>query len=321
MENNEEAGGGLISCHSCGNKCWTQWLTAPDRFHGRRQLYTLVQCSACRLVWLVNAPTPAEMGQHYGTHYDNAIGGAGDRLEHWLSRRNVLLRQKPSGRILDLGCSSGGFLASLQNHDWKLHGIEMSPAAARYASRRSGAEVFVGDVLDAPFAANTFDAITCFHVFEHLYDPRAVLTKITEWLKPNGVFYTMMPNIESAGARVFRSYWYALELPRHLYHFSPRSLAHLASSVGLDEVSITTHRELFIEPSTRYLLDELFRKCGISRVPLAEAPLPSVPWRILRKTLRITLLPLLSQLVGFAGPGESIHAIFRKPPQGSVASY
>ena len=76
----------------------------------------------------------------------------------------------------------------------------------------------------APFQPNTFDAITCFDVLEHMHHPREVLVKVREWLKPGGVFYTFLPNIDSAESRIFRSYWCGLELPRHLYHFSPSSL-------------------------------------------------------------------------------------------------
>jgi SAM-dependent methyltransferase len=215
--------------------------------------------------------------------------------------------------VLDLGCSSGGFLASLRSPSWQLFGIEMSESVAETARQKCGAEVFVGDILNAPFPPNSFDAITCFHVFEHLYQPREVLAKISEWLKPGGVFFAMMPNIDSAGARIFRSYWYALELPRHLYHFSPKSLRCLAHSVGLEEVSMSLGRELFIEGSARYVMDAGLNRIGFRRVPLAQAKTPSLAWRVVRKIFRLTLLPVLTGLASFAGDGESIHAVFRKP--------
>jgi SAM-dependent methyltransferase len=252
------------------------------------------------------------MGSHYGSLYDRAIAGAGEDPEHWCERRDTVIRYKSAGTALDLGCSSGGFLASLRGPSWDLFGIEMSDAVAREAQARCGAQVFVGDILDAPFPPNSFDVITCFHVFEHLYQPREVLAKVQRWLKPGGIFYTMMPNIDSAGAAIFRSYWYALELPRHLYHFSPVSLRNLANSVGLKQLSLTTNREVFIEASTRYLIDEALRRSGFSRPPLAEARV-SIPWRIVRKAFRLTLLPILNRLASLAGDGESIHAILQKP--------
>jgi SAM-dependent methyltransferase len=211
-----------------------------------------------------------------------------------------------------LGCSTGGFLASIKGPAWKLYGIEMSDKVAEYAKARTGAEVFVGDILDAPFPPASFDVITCFHVFEHMYEPDRILARVSEWLKPGGIFYMMVPNIDSAGARIFKSYWYALELPRHLFHFSPVSLRAMSGAVGLNVVSIETHREVFIERSVRYIGDYLLSKVGVTRVTMAEAPDPGIPFRILRKAFRLTLLPVLNGIASFYGDGESIHAIFQK---------
>lgn len=307
-------------CPACGHHGAENFLQAPDRFHGRPQLYQLMHCRECSLVWLGNPPSPEEMGYHYGPDYDRAIAGAGEDPNHWRGRRDTLLRYKSGGSILDLGCSSGGFLTSLKSPSWKLYGIEMSDSVAEKAAAKCGAEVFVGDILDAPFAPGSFDAITCFHVFEHLYHPREVLAKVAEWLKPGGVFYTMMPNIDSAGCHIFGSYWYALELPRHLYHFSPASLRKMATSVGLEEASLETHREVFIEYSTGYVLDEGLRKIGVSRVPLAQAKPLSLPWKVVRKLFRLTALPILNGMASFAGDGESIHVVLRKPSNGPLGN-
>jgi SAM-dependent methyltransferase len=297
-------------CPLCRNCQGEDFLEAPDRFHGLATLYRLLRCPACSLVWLGNPPLPEEMSRHYGEDYDRSVAAGGAETDHWRGRREVLAQYKSGGTILDLGCSSGGFLHSLPTPAWKLYGIEMSGGVARDAHQ--GAQIFVGDILAAPFPAESFDAITCFHVFEHLYHPREVLARVSRWLKPGGVFYAMMPNIDSAGARIFRSYWYALELPRHLYHFSPATLKNLAGSVGLQEVSITTHREVFIEASSRYILDDVCRTWGIARRPMAKARPASLPWKVARKMFRISVLPVLNGLAGLAGDGESIHAVFRK---------
>jgi 2-polyprenyl-3-methyl-5-hydroxy-6-metoxy-1,4-benzoquinol methylase len=253
------------------------------------------------------------MGEHYGPDYDRSVAAAGDSPARWSGRVKVIGQHKTGGTLLDLGCSSGGFLKSVASPRWQLYGIEMSETVARRAEAVTGAQVFVGDILDAPYAPSSFDVITCFHVFEHLYEPREVLKKVEAWLKPGGLFYLMVPNIDSAGAKVFNTYWYALELPRHLSHFSPASLSAIARSVGLEVESLTTHREPFIENSVRYWLDERFRRAGRQRVPLARRPAPGIPYRVLRKAFRLTGLPLLNGAVAFAGDGESIHGIFKKP--------
>jgi SAM-dependent methyltransferase len=303
-------------CPVCGCDCFREFLQAPDRFHGRRKPYQLERCSSCSVVRLKDPPRPSAMVEHYGSRYDEAISGPGDNPNHWLARREALLSFRSSGVLLDLGCSSGGFLSCMKGPAWQLFGIEMSESVAKRAREKSGAEVFVGDILDAPFPAGSFDAITCFHVFEHLYQPREVLSKIASWLKPGGVFYTMMPNIDSAGARIFRSYWYGLELPRHLYHFSPDSLSGLAKVAGLDPIALTTNREMFIEHSTRYVFDDVCRVIGLPRIPLAEVSSPGIAWRVIRKACRLSMLPVLTGIAALAGDGESIHAVFGKRPVG-----
>ena len=111
--------------------------------------------------------------------------------------------------------------------------------------------------------------ITCFDVLEHLYEPRRVMAKVAEWLKPGGIFYVLVPNIDSAEARVFGSYWHGLELPRHLFHYSPASLKFLAETAGLREVSLETRRNPAVGTSLRYVWDDVFSAVGIRRTPVA----------------------------------------------------
>jgi 2-polyprenyl-3-methyl-5-hydroxy-6-metoxy-1,4-benzoquinol methylase len=308
-------------CIVCGHESTTDLLQAPDRFHGEKEIYRLVQCTLCKLVWLANAPRPEQMYRHYGHDYDQKIAEAGERSpQRWRDRREMLIEYKRGGAILDLGCSSGSFLSTLNSGDWDMYGVEMSTESAERALARCGAKVFVGDILDAPFEPESFDVITCFHVFEHLYHPREVLARISQWLKPGGIFYTLMPNIDSAGAKVFKSYWYALELPRHLYHFSPKSLSALARSVGLEEVTMITGRELFIEKSYRYMVDDALLAVGIHRAPLSKSKEPSFAWKVMRKMYRLTVQPMLTALIGIKGDGESIHAVFRKRSEGHNGS-
>jgi 2-polyprenyl-3-methyl-5-hydroxy-6-metoxy-1,4-benzoquinol methylase len=301
-------------CPVCRTEEGRTFLRGPDRFHHRPDTYELLRCPACTLVWLADPPKPAEMHAHYGADYDRFIGFGGDSSpERWRERQRAISRYKTGGALLDLGCSTGSFLASLKGQSWDLHGVEISVPTAKIAEARSCGEIFVGDVLDAPFQSETFDVITSFDVLEHVYEPREVLSKVHDWLKPGGIYYTLVPNINAWEARLFGSYWYGLELPRHLSHFSPQSLRSLAESVGFEVASLATHRNSAFIYSARYLYDDLLRGMGISRVSLAEGK-PANPswWRATRKMFRLTALPLFSGLASLAGAGESIHAVFRK---------
>jgi 2-polyprenyl-3-methyl-5-hydroxy-6-metoxy-1,4-benzoquinol methylase len=300
-------------CPICGVAGPLLWARAPDRLHGRAEEYTLLRCAGCSVVWLSRPPRSEEMHLHYTEAYHKLISGAGDNPgKRWKARRERLALHKRAGTLLDLGCSTGSFLESMRGESWKLYGIEMSPDCAKAAEIRCGAQVFVGSVLDAPFPNGTFDVITCFDVLEHLLEPRQVMEKVAKWLKPGGVFFVQVPNIDSAEARIFGTYWHGLELPRHLFHYSPDSLIFLAESVGLQQVSVEARRNPAVGTSLRYVWDDAFRAIGIQRTPVAYRGEASLPWRAGRKLVRLTVLRLLLAMAPAVGSGEAIHAMFRK---------
>jgi SAM-dependent methyltransferase len=301
-------------CPACGHDEARFWLKGPDRFHGGSQLFRLLRCSRCTLVWLEDAPTPHEMDEHYGPEYYRLFTQSGRLLLlREEGRRAIVQKYKSSGAILDLGCNAGSFLATFKGQPWDLYGIEISEDAAKSAEARTGAHIFVGDVLDAPFSPESFDAITSFDVLEHFYQPHQTMTRVASWLKPGGLFIIQVPNIDSGEARFFQSYWFGLELPRHLSHFSPKSLLQLAQSAGLEEVSLKTFPNTALEQSLSYLWDEFLHMMGFSRRPLATAKPASIPWKVFRKILRLSVFPLAYRLVSLKGDGETIRAVFEKP--------
>jgi 2-polyprenyl-3-methyl-5-hydroxy-6-metoxy-1,4-benzoquinol methylase len=306
---------GSAACPLCASGEVAQFLIAPDRFHLRPELYRLMRCSSCSCVWLASPPAPQEMWRHYDEDYHRAItiAGEGDAAIRWKGFRELIERHKPGGSILDIGCSSGGFLSTMKGSAWRLYGIEMESSTAERARKNTGAEVFTGDAMDAPFAPESFDVVTTFDVLEHVYQPREFLTKIKQWLKPGGIYYTMLPNIDSWEARMLGSYWYGLELPRHLFHFSPKSLAKLMNSLGFVEVCTRTSPTTYVEYSAGYLRRSLMQRLGGSPVPLAKAVRPGIPFRVFRKALRLSVLAPFGKIASVAGCGASMEAVFEKP--------
>jgi SAM-dependent methyltransferase len=300
-------------CPLCGGTYTTKFLIAPDRFHWRRATYQLARCQSCSGVWLVRPPTPGEMSLHYDEDYHKAITAAGETgaESRWQRQREMIARHKQGGSILDIGCSSGAFLGTMRGDAWKLYGIEMEEATAARARVKTGAEVFVGDAIDAPFPADSFDVIACFDVLEHVYDPRQFLTKVLEWLKPGGIFCTVLPNIDSWESRAFGSYWYGLELPRHLFHFSPRSLRYVMGSLGFIEKYLATNT-CYVERSMGYVGSRMVERLGLSPTPASKVRRPRLAWRAVRKLLRVTLVSPFSRVAAAAGAGGSIEAIFAK---------
>src|ERR1700758_2311511 len=92
---------GQESCPICSHEGTTEWLKAPDRFHGRKVKYSLVRCPGCSLVWLSNPPQPSEMHLHYTKAYDQLISTSGQSSPNrWQDRRAALAPHKQSGALL-----------------------------------------------------------------------------------------------------------------------------------------------------------------------------------------------------------------------------
>jgi SAM-dependent methyltransferase len=302
-------------CLACGSRRPEALITAPDRFFARATEYHLLRCSECGLAWLADPPSTEELPSHYGPSYDAFIRRAKstDPTRQWKSAVDTLFLYKSGGSLLDVGCGSGSFLKTVPPGMWHRNGLEMSAECAKEAREGLEGDVLAEDIIGAKFPAESYDAITCFHVLEHLYAPKLVLANFHRWLKPGGILCLRVPNIDASEAKVFRSFWYPLELPRHLFHFSPNSLNRLASAVGFRREFVRTYRMSFCEYSFAYALDAMLKKIGISRCPLAHREPPSLSWRIVRKLFRISVLPVISYAMAATGGGQVIDAVFRKP--------
>jgi SAM-dependent methyltransferase len=303
------------TCPTCGGGQLADLLVAPDRFHLRKQMYRLIRCSSCNSVWLASPPKPEEMGRHYTEDYHKAIvtAGEGSATSRWKDQVKLISQYKPGGgTILDIGCSSGGFLSTMKGPAWQLFGIEMEESTAERARTTTGAKVFVGDAVEAPYLPASFDVVTCFDVLEHVYSPRQFLTKAQQWLKPGGIFYAMMPNIDSWEARLFGTHWFGLELPRHLSHFSPRSLRYLMTELGFEEVCVKTPPVSYMERSAGYVCSSLMEKLGLSPTPQAKPKPQSLPERAVRKGIRLSVVAPLARIAARAGAGPCMEVVFRK---------
>ena len=301
-----------IQCPLCGSQPERFFRVGPDRLHLRKELYEMVRCVECTLVWVNNPPAPEKMPYHYGSDYHRGITSTCVSSPSRWRRRAMVLKHKQSGNALDLGCSSGGFLETLKGGDWQLSGVEIDRSCAAVARERTGASVVTGDLLEARFPTESFDVITCFHVLEHHADPVSLFKQVGAWLKPGGMFFIAIPNFGAWESTIFRSYWYGLELPRHLFHYSPTSLRRLASITGFEEVELSTRPDSYMEHSARYLIDRAAEVVGISRVPLAAGEPASFPLKVIRKLLRITIAWPFTYVASAAGAGASIEGAFRK---------
>jgi 2-polyprenyl-3-methyl-5-hydroxy-6-metoxy-1,4-benzoquinol methylase len=154
------------------------------------------------------------------------------------SRRDQLsfgvmtLRYRPAGRLLDVGCGVGDFLAQMSNLEWETEGIDIDSAVLDICRAR-GLTVRAGTLESHNRPDSSFDAITAKHVIEHVHDPVRFLKECARILKPGGTLVILTPNLHSLGHRVFGDAWIGLDPPRHLVLFTRESLLKAAEEAGL----------------------------------------------------------------------------------------
>jgi len=157
-----------------------------------------------------------------------------DKKKNQVALPATILEKLSSERVLDVGCGNGEFLNRVRNRfGCKVEGIDISRNAVKTARKNYNLKIFQGDIPEYPFQDNPFDLITAFSYIEHVHDPNATIKKMSELLKPNGIFLIKTPNINSLAGKVFRSKWYHVDCPRHLYIFSPKTLSILIKQNGL----------------------------------------------------------------------------------------
>jgi SAM-dependent methyltransferase len=163
-------------------------------------------------------------------------------LGRWRIRRS---RQRQSwipfrdpGRLLDFGCGAGMFLQEMQSFGWKVEGLDFSESVAQKVETETGIKVHVGTFPHADVAPESFDAVTMWNSLEHVYHPRETVRHASKALRPGGVLVVGVPNFDSWGYRTFQHEWHGLELPRHLTHFTPKTLTATLEAEGYRVLSI-----------------------------------------------------------------------------------
>lgn len=136
------------------------------------------------------------------------------------------------GKLLDVGCGNGEYLFFAQSCGWNVKGVEPDSDAVE-AMQAAGLNVVCSTAEHLPFPAEEFNVVRSWHSLEHTYSPLAALSEIERVLKPNGHLLLSVPNYGCFQSRTLGKYWPPLEIPRHLHHFTDKSLNMALEKVGL----------------------------------------------------------------------------------------
>lgn len=146
-------------------------------------------------------------------------------------------------RLLDIGCGTGDFLKVAENKNWIVSGVEPNQQARDLAQKKiSESGSIVSDLGDLLNTSNQFDVITMWHVLEHVPNLDAYIDSLKKLLKQDGVLVVAVPNFKSHDAKHYKQFWAAYDVPRHLWHFSQKSIKEIFQKYQMTLVQVLPMR-------------------------------------------------------------------------------
>ncbi|HEX5170239.1 MAG TPA: class I SAM-dependent methyltransferase [Cyclobacteriaceae bacterium] len=259
----------ITKCPICDNQS-LQLLHQAKDYTATWQVFNILKCSNCEL--LITSPVPLEneierfyRSESYISHTSRARNLT-DQL--YLIARKFTLRHKLSlvtkysstGKLLDYGCGTGDFLRLAEKKKWKAYGVEPSSTPIHNSA------TIVKNLSDLNI--DGFDIITLWHVLEHIQNPNEVLQQLRDKINKNGTIFIAVPNFKSLDATYYKEAWAGYDVPRHLWHFSRRSMTRLLNKNNLRVIAT---KPMFLDAiyvsqlSERYLSNNQLTTKGFLR--------------------------------------------------------
>jgi 2-polyprenyl-3-methyl-5-hydroxy-6-metoxy-1,4-benzoquinol methylase len=231
----------INKCLVCGSNQFEPFLQCKD-YTVSQESFNIVSCRSCGFKFTNPRPDDSILGNYYKAEsyvsHTNSKKGIVNKLYHVV--RNYTLRHKISlvssyvsrGTLLDYGCGTGMFLGACKKAGWETFGMEPDDSARQIASQQNLNLFSDKNMIRTHVAEKQFDAITLWHVLEHVTDMHETLSFFKEKLKLNGVLIIAVPNHVSYDANVYKEHWAAYDVPRHLHHFELKSMKNLLHTAG-----------------------------------------------------------------------------------------
>ncbi len=228
---------------------------APDAHHPSDEMFTVVRCTRCGLVFVNPRPTLEEMQQHYPAGYFPSEST--DQFQKRYELQAGLVQRFPteSKFLLDVGCANGGFPRFMKGLGWTVEGVEI----ALHSANIDDFHVYRCPFTEAPIPQERFDVVTMWAVLEHVHDPMSYFKMANSVLKKKGHVIFTTNHVHS----LFPSSLLREDIPRHLYFYSEASLRRYMELTGFEVVFRRYGRELFERDPHNwlfYLKHRLFRK-------------------------------------------------------------
>lgn len=229
----------IEKCLVCGSNQFEPFLVCKD-YTVSQENFSIVSCHSCGFKFTNPRPDDSVLGNYYKAEsyisHTNSKKGIVNKLYHVV--RNYTLKKKVGlissyvsrGTILDYGCGTGMFLGACKNAGWETFGMEPDSDARKIASEQNLNLFADKHTVNTHVGEKQFDAITLWHVLEHVTDMPETLAFFKQKLKQDGILIIAVPNHVSYDASYYKEYWAAYDVPRHLHHFELKSMKQLLNN-------------------------------------------------------------------------------------------
>ncbi len=210
-----------------------------DNSYGEHQ--QIVKCFGCGLYYSAPRDSSKKLLERYQKFSDPLYEK--ERVERSANQAKIIKRLKSlgihQGRLLDVGCATGGLIEKAIENNFQASGVELSGWAASIA-QKMGLDVVNKPLSKAGFAKDSFDVVTCIDVVEHVDSPRKLVGDINKVLKSGGYFCIVTPNKNSLVSRILGEKWWHIRND-HIYYFSEETLSSLLEASGFEIVEIKSY--------------------------------------------------------------------------------
>lgn len=197
-----------------------------------RDGHALVQC-ACGAMFLDPEPAADAVDPREDPHPDSFYALPAAMKVRWLAR------SRAQGRLLEVGCGRGFFLATAKQHGFSVAGIEVDAVRAHTVATKLEAEIEVAALDRSSCPDASCDVVYHCDLLSHFVDPLCALQRMRRMLRDDGVMFFEVGLVGGLSGAWYRRMppgsW-----PRHRWFFDDRSLTALLSRAGLRIVRVQT---------------------------------------------------------------------------------
>lgn len=201
----------------------------------------IVKCKNCGLIYVNPRIKPDKIIEGYSEGTDERFVSQADSREKTFARTLQLIeKQVPVGKVLDIGTAGGSFLAAAKKRGWQVAGIEPNKWLCEWGRKNYGIDIKQGTLENNPFEPKSFDIVTLWDVLEHVPNPTDTLTRINKLLKLGGTLVINYPDIGSSVAKLMGRKW-VFVLTVHLFYFTPTTIKKILEKCGFEVTILKKH--------------------------------------------------------------------------------